>query len=121
MARTTLTPVNFPGTAGAAFATAGAVALTSFTGVQFALAGNMILYVSVGSSGAGNVTQKIGRKVQGIAPIEPDVAVADSTNYWFGPWSPTDFTQQDGSGMMFIDFSVVTGNAVTLYQLVPLL
>jgi hypothetical protein len=40
--------------------------------------------------------------------------VANSTNYVFGPWSPSDFTQQDGSGMMFIDFSVVTGNAVTI-------
>jgi hypothetical protein len=119
MARTTLTPVAFPGVAGATFATAGAVSLATFTGVQFINSGNMILYVSVGAAGAGNVTQNIGRKVQGITPIEPAVAVANSTNYFFGPWNVNDFTQQDGSGMTFIDFSVVTGNAVTLYQLVP--
>jgi hypothetical protein len=119
VARTTLTPVNFPGPAGAVFAAAGAVSLATFTGVQFVNSGQMILYVSVGSAGAGNVTENIGRKIQGIAPAEPPVAVSNSTNYVFGPWSAADFMQQDGSGMMFIDFSQVTGNAVTLYQLVP--
>ena len=121
MARTTITPVNLPGTTGAVWASAGVTSLATFTGVKFVLSAHMFLYVSVGAAGAGNVTQQIGRKVQGITPIEPDVAVANSTNYVFGPWSPTDFTQQDGSLMMFIDFSVVTGNAVTLFQLTPLL
>lgn len=118
MARTTITPVNFPGTAGMTFAAAGATSLATFTGVQFTWSPYLALYVSVGSSGAGNVTQQIGRKVQNIAPPEPPVAVSNSTNYWFGPWDD-DFMQQDGSSMMFIDFSVVTGNAVTLYQLLP--
>jgi len=121
MARTTLTPVNFPGVAGMVFPATGAVSLAGFTGVQFVNSGQMILFVSVGVAGAGNVTENIGRKIQGIAPAEPPVPVANSTNYVFGPWSPADFTQQDGTGFMTIDFSVVTGNAVTLYQLVPLL
>jgi hypothetical protein len=119
VARTTITPVNLTGTAALTFAAAGAQSLATFTGVQFANNGLMFLYVSVGSAGAGNVTQNFGRTVEGAIPAPVVDAVANSTNYLLGPWSPSDFTAQDGSGFTYIDFSVVTGNAVTLYQLVP--
>lgn len=119
MARTTITATNFKGTAGMTFPTAGATALTGFTGVQFQNNGLMILYVSVGAAGAGNITQNFGRTIEGAIAAPVVVAVANSTNYVLGPWSPTDFTAQDGSGLTYIDFSVVTGNAVTLYQLSP--
>ena len=68
MARTTITPVNLPGTTGAVWASAGVTSLATFTGVKFVLSAHMFLYVSVGAAGAGNVTQQFGRKVQGITP-----------------------------------------------------
>lgn len=123
MARVTLTPVNLAGTAGLTLPAAGAQSLATFTGVQFVNNGLLFLAVYVGAAGAGNMDQQIGGQVQGQAyPTNPSPfrkALANSTNYLFGPWSARDFTQPDGSGMTYIDFSVVTGNTVTLYQLVP--
>jgi hypothetical protein len=121
MARLTLSPVNMPGTQGMVLsATAGAQSLGSSTiGVQFTNNGEMFLAVYVGSSGACNFTQNFGRTIEGAIAAPVVVALADSTNYLFGPWSPSDFTAQDGSGLTYFDFSVLTGNSVTLYQLVP--
>jgi hypothetical protein len=123
MARVTLTPVNLAGTAGLTLPAAGAQSLTGFTGVQFVNNGLLWLAVYVGVAGACNMDQQIGGQVQGqLYPTSPSPfrkALANSTNYLFGPWSAKDFTQLDGSGMTYIDFTVVTGNTVTLYQLVP--
>lgn len=121
MARLTLTPVNMPGTQGMIMsATTGAQTLTgSTTGVQFTNNGEMFLAVYVGASGACNFTENFGRKIEGAVAAPPVVALANSTNYLFGPWSPSDFTAQDGTGFTYLDFSVMTGNSVTLYQLVP--
>lgn len=121
MARVTLTPVNLAGPSGLTLPASGAQALTGFTGVQFANNGQMFLVVYVGSSGAGNLQSNIGRRVQGQAyPASTlQAALSNSTNYLFGPWSQNDFMQADGSGLAWIDFSVVTGNSVTLYQCIP--
>lgn len=121
MARVTLTPVNLAGPSGLLLPSAGAQSLATFTGVQFANPGSVFLVAYIGAAGAGNVQSNIGRKVQGQAypAATLQAAVANSTNYLFGPWSAADFTQSDGSGMAYIDFSVVAGNSVTLYQCVP--
>ena len=123
MARVTLTPVNLAGTAGLTLPTSGAQALTGFTGVNFVNNGLVFLAVYVGSAGACNMDPWIGGQVQGQAyPTNPSPfrkALANSTNYLFGNWSAKDFTQLDGTGLMYIDFSNVTGNSVTLYQLIP--
>lgn len=122
MARLTLTPVQLPGTQGMVLsASVGAQTLTGSTlGVQFTNNGMLFLAVYVGASGAGNFTQNFGRKIEGAIAAPPVVALANSTNYLFGPWSPTDFTAQDGTGLTYFDFSVLTGNSVTLYQISPL-
>jgi hypothetical protein len=121
MARVTLTPVNLAGPSGLLLPSSGAQSLAGFTGVQFVNSGMVFLVVYVGPAGAGNVQSNIGRKVQGQAYPASTIqaAVANSTNYLFGPWSAADFTQSDGSGMAYVDFSVVTGNSVTLYQCTP--
>jgi hypothetical protein len=119
MARVALTPTNLLGTAGLVLPATGAQTLATFTGVSFTNNGLMFLAVYIGSSGAGNLTFNIGRTVEGQAPAPIVVALSNSTNYLFGPWSPTDFTAQDGSGLTYFDFSVSTGNSATLYQLSP--
>jgi hypothetical protein len=121
MARVTLTPVNLAGTAGLTLPTTGAQTLATFTGVNFTNNGQVFLVVYIGVAGTCTMSTWIGRQVQGQAyPVATlTKTLANSTNYLFGPWSAADFTQPDGTGLMWIDFSVVTGNSVTLYQLVP--
>jgi hypothetical protein len=123
MARVTLTPVNLAGTAGLTLPAAGAQSLATFSGVNFVNNGQVFLAVYIGAAGACNMDPWIGGMVQGqLYPTAPSPfrkALANSTNYLFGPWSAKDFTQLDGTGLMYIDFSLVTGNSVTLYQLVP--
>lgn len=119
MTRLTLTPVTLTGTSALTLGTSG-TPLTGNTGVQFANNGLLFLVVYTGASGAGNITQNFGRTVEGAIPAPKVQAIVNSTNYILGNWSPSDFTAQDGTGMTYLDFSVVTGNSVTLYQLVPL-
>lgn len=121
MARVTLAPVTLAGPSGLLLPAAGAQALTGFTGVQFVNNGMVFLVAYIGAAGAGNVQSNIGRKVQGqpYPAATLQAAVANSSNYLFGPWSAADFTQLDGSGNAWIDFSVVAGNSVTLYQCIP--
>jgi hypothetical protein len=118
VARLALTPVICTGTSALTLASSG-TPLTGNTGVSFVNNGLMFLVIYTGASGAGNVTQNFGRTVEGSAPAAKVQAIANSTNYILGPWSPSDFTAQDGTGNTYIDFSVVTGNSVTLYELVP--
>jgi len=125
MARVTLTPINLQGTnlANAVIsATAGATSLATagITGVQFVNNGSMFMYVVIGSAGAGNLTLNLGRTTEGQLPVPFVLALANSTNYLLGPWSPSDFTAHDGTGQTYFDFSVTTGNSVSLYQLIPL-
>lgn len=119
MARVTLTPANLSGTQALVLPATGAQSLATFTGVQFVNNGLMFLAIYIGASGAGNFTQNFGRTVEGAIPAPVVDALANSTNYLLGPWSPSDFTAQDGTGLTYFDFSVVTGNSVTLYQLDP--
>lgn len=118
MSRLALTPQVLTGVQGLTLPASG-VALTGSTGVSFTNNGLMFLAVYVGSSGAGNLTMNFGRTVEGSAPAAKVQALTNSTNYLLGPWSPSDFTAQDGTGLTNFDFSVVTGNSVTLYELIP--
>ena len=120
MARVTLSPVNLPGTGSLILPSTGAQTLATFTGVQFINNGTMFLAIYVGVSGAGNITQNFGRTIESQLPAPIVNAVVNSTNYLLGPWSPSDFTAQDGTGLTYIDFSgTQTLNSVTLYQLSP--
>lgn len=121
MARVTLTPVNLAGPQGLTFPSSGAQALTGFTGVNWVNNGQMFLAVYIGSGGACNIQSNIGRKIQSQAYPASTIqaALSNSTNYLFGPWSVNDFTQTDGTGLTWIDFSAVAGNSVTLYQCIP--
>lgn len=121
MARLALSPVQMPGTAGQVLsATTGAQSLSGFTGFQFANNGLLWIALYIGSGGAGNLSQNLGRGVAGIVPTEPPVALTASTIYQFGNWSPADFTSRDGTGLTYFDISgTQTTNSVTLYQLVP--
>jgi hypothetical protein len=119
MARVTLTPVNHAGAKGLVIGATGVQALTGFTGVQFIPTPFMHLMVYNGA-GSQTITQLIGGQVQGVAPTVAALALTASTNTDFGPWSVTDYTQRDGSGMQYIDFGGTVANlSVTLYQCVP--
>lgn len=118
-ARVTLTPVNMPGAPGLTLPAAGQQSLATFTGVQFVNSGMLWLAVYNGT-GSQTITELIGGKIQGIAPTVTPIALTASTNVMFGPWSRTDYTQLDGSGMQYIDFGGTQANiTVTLYQLIP--
>jgi hypothetical protein len=121
MTRIALTQQNLLGTAGLTLPATGTQTLATYTGVSFTNNGLMFLAVYVGSAGAGNLTENFGPTTEGSVTAPVVHALANSTNYLFGPWSPTDFTATDGTGLTYLDFSVVTGNSVTLYQLVPAL
>lgn len=121
MARLTLTPVQLPGPAGMVLSpTTGAQSLATFTGFQFTDNGSCFIIIYIGSGGTGNLTQTFGRTIEGVSSGITPVVLANSTNYMFGTWSPSDFTRQDGSGLVEFDISgTQTGNTITLYQLSP--
>ena len=118
MARVTLTPTPFAGSAGLVLsATTGAQSLATFTGVQFQNNGSVFLAVYNGT-GSQTITQLIGGKIQGISPTVAPANLTASTNYLFGNWSQKDYTQLDGSGFQYIDFGGTVANiSVTLYTL----
>lgn len=120
MARLTLTPVQMPGTKGIVLGTTGAQTVGANTGISFT--NNGLLYIALYIPGgySGNLVQNFGRGVEGVIPAPVTVALTASTNYLFGPWSPSDFTAQDGTGLTSFDLSGTnTSVTVTLYQLVP--
>lgn len=121
MARLSLTgPISLPGTKGIVLPTSGVQTVGSNTGVSFTNNGRQFLAIYVSSGGAGNLTMNLGRTVEGQVPAPIVVALSASTNYLFGPFSPADFTAQDGTGLTNFDLSgTQTSNTVTLYELDP--
>jgi hypothetical protein len=90
--------------------------LTGFTGVNFVNNGAVVLRLVVGASGVGNITFNFTRTTEGQLPAPFVVAVANSTTYLFGPFSPSDFN--DVNGLIQIDKSgTVTGDSAGLYIL----
>jgi hypothetical protein len=124
MARVTLTPANLAGASGLTLpvlAAGAQVTLSSGnTGVQFVNNGQVFLVVYNGT-GTQTIAQQIGGKVQGIAPTVTPISLTASTAYLFGPWSARDYTQLDGTGLMYVDFTGTFANiGVSLYQCVPI-
>lgn len=89
--------------------------LATFTGFTFPNNGAVLLRLCVGASGAGNVTFFLQRTVESFSATIANIAVANSTNYIWGPFSPGDFN--DANGLFNADISVVTGNTVGVYIL----
>jgi hypothetical protein len=124
MARATLTPVNHTA-AGIVYpiapaATADGTPWGAFTGVQFINSGSMYLWYYNGATAtAANLL--LGRSVEGFAyPATTDQVTIGATSYGaIGALSRLDFTQGDGSGMTYIDFTNMTTLFVRLYQLAP--
>jgi hypothetical protein len=89
--------------------------LASNTGFSFPNNGAVLLRVCIGASGAGNLGFVLQRQVEGQAATAFTIAVANSTNYLFGPFSPNDFN--DVNGLFQGTLSVQTGNSVGVYIL----
>ena len=122
MARLTLTgPISLPGTKGIVLPTSGVQTVGANTGFQWTgNNGRQCVAIYVASGGSGNLTMNFGRTVEGQVPAPEVVALTASTNYLFGPFSPSDFTALDGTGNTYFDLSGTnTSNTVTLYELDP--
>jgi hypothetical protein len=118
VARVTLTAVNLTGPQGLTLPATGSQTLTGFTGVQFLSTPYMFAVFYITGTGT-TITQQIGGKIQGqTTPGQTAVLVA-STNYLFGPWPDKDYTQLDGTGFNYIDWTGTPTGTVTLYQCVP--
>jgi hypothetical protein len=119
MARTTLpaATVSIAGgpNSGTILPAAEPTSLATFTGLNFANNGAVLLRVVVGAAGAGNLTVNFTRTTEGQLPAAFVTALANSNTYIFGPFSPSDLN--DGNGLVQIDMSVVTGNTAGLYTL----
>jgi hypothetical protein len=113
-------PISLPGTKGIVLPTAGVHTVGANSGVSFVNNGRMFLALYVPGGYSGNLVQNIGRRVEGQTPAPVTVALTASTNYLFGPWSPSDFTSLDGTGNVYFDLSGTnTSVTVTLYELDP--
>jgi hypothetical protein len=100
-------------------ASAQGTAWSAATGVGYVNNGQMYLWCWNSSGSAVTATVNFGRKVEGqtVTPLTASIPAGAATA--LGPYSPSDFTALDGSGLTYVDFSVVTGLYVALYQLVP--
>jgi len=101
---------TFGGVSGLAIAASG-TSLATFAGFSVPNNGAVMLIVWVGASGAGNLQFLTQRGQTQPAAI----AVANSTNYIFGPFDPALYS--DGGGLLQATISVVTGNSVAAYAL----
>lgn len=90
-------------------------ALSSNAGFSFPNNGAVLLRVCIGSSGAGNLSLVVQRLVEQEQPAAIVIALSNSTNYIFGPFSPGDFN--DVNGLFQGLLSVQTGNSVGVYKL----
>jgi hypothetical protein len=90
---------------------ASETSLASNTGLTFpnSPSGLVLLRVVVGSAGAGNVTFVDPSSSAGNIVV----AVANSTSYLFGPFAEGTFDA--GTGLVQVNFSVVTGNSAGVY------
>jgi hypothetical protein len=89
--------------------------LTGMTGWTFPNNGAVLVRLVVGAAGAGNVTFLTQRTIESFGATVGAIAVANSTNYIWGPFSPGDFN--DANGLVNINISVVAGNTVGVYIL----
>lgn len=94
---------------------AAETALASNTGFSIPNDGRTVIHICVGASGAGNLSMVIQRQVEGVTPAAVVVALSNSTQYLFGPFSVQDFN--DVNGLLQCTLSVQTGNSVGGYHL----
>lgn len=97
---------------GTALPAAETTSLAASTGLSFTNApeGLVVVRLTVGAAGAGNATFSLANGGTRV------VAVANSTNYVFGPFDPAVYSNSVGA--VNCALSVVAGNAAGLY-LVP--
>lgn len=95
-----------------------ATSLTGATGFNFVNNGAILLRVCIGSSGTGTMSVLLQRAIEGFltgTPLFTTGTLANSTNYIFGPFSPSDLN--DVNGTVQCTMSVYTGNSAGLYFL----
>lgn len=113
-------PIQVPGSKGIVLPAAGVQTVGTNAGISFTNNGLMFIALYIPGSYTGNFVQNFGRTIEGQLPAPITVALTASTNYLFGPWSPMDYTAQDGTGLTNFGLSGTnTSVTVTLYQLVP--
>jgi hypothetical protein len=83
------------------------------TGLSFVNNGAMFLRLVVAGGGAGTVTFNLSKTVEGQIPAPFTQALANSTAYIYGPFSPSDFN--DVNGLVQVTWAFVTGNTAGLY------
>jgi len=91
--------------------------LATYTGFSVPNNGAVLIRVTIGAAGAGNLAFICQQKLFGalLATTTFQTAVANSTSYILGPFSPSSFN--DANGLLQATLSVVTGNYVGVYQL----
>ena len=103
--------------AGVDISTAALISLGANTGVSFKNDGQCGLIVNNASGSSINVTEVIGRQVEGIAPTGPPRAVPAGKTYIFGSLSVLDFLSTDGTGMTYVNVSLPTSVSVGLIEI----
>jgi hypothetical protein len=119
MARATLTAVNLAGPAGLLLPAAGVQTLTGFTGLQFISNPFTFGILNITGTAPATFTQQIGGKIQGITTPGVPLTLAINSSYLIGPWPDKDYTQLDGTGFNYIDWTGTPTGSVTLYQCIP--
>ena len=94
---------------------AAETAVGSNAGFSIPNNGRTLIRIVMGASGAGNLSLVLQRTVEGQVPPPFVVALANSGQYFFGPFSQTDFN--DANGLLQCLMSVATGNSVGGYLL----
>lgn len=101
--------------AGLVLPAAEANALATFTGFSVPNNGSVLVRVTIGVAGAGNISFLEQKAIEGatLPSATFQQAVANSTAYIFGPFRPSEFN--DVNGLLQVTLSVVTGNFVGVY------
>lgn len=91
--------------------------LATYAGFSVPNNGSVLVRITVGAAGAGNVAFICQKTVYGasVAATSFLQALSNSTAYIFGPFSPSNFN--DVNGLLQVTLSVVTGNYCGVYYL----
>lgn len=103
--------------AGLVLPAAEANSLATFTGFTVPNSGNIVVRLTIGAAGTGNIQFVCQKQIRGASlPLTVfQQTLANSTAYVFGPFAPSEFN--DANGLLNVNLSVVTGNAVGAYVL----
>lgn len=120
MARMQLAPVAFGFTIGGSYTDvtpADLTALGTATGVSFINNGLMVLFIYNADAAATTVTTNIGKLVYGESVTAFTTTVPATKMISLGPWPPSIFTAEDGTGNTYIDINPQTSVSVGLFSL----